>query len=69
MPNAKAFYCERRHQCKWQCFALHQGLGWGRIPDENNPWRVWHARECGGKLIELFEAPSHDPVQCDGEKR
>jgi hypothetical protein len=51
-----AFYCEKLHQCKWQGFKLHQGLGWGAVPGENDPWRVWHDKECGGKLIELYDA-------------
>lgn len=49
-----AFYCEHRHQCKWQCLALHQGLGWGRIENTLSAWREWHRRECGGRLIHLF---------------
>lgn len=52
--NAKAFFCEKHHQCKWQGFRLHQGLGWGEIPGEHDPWRIWHTRECGGRLVELF---------------
>lgn len=51
-----AFYCKRRHQCKWQCFALHQGLGWGRIENTNPAWREWHQRECGGRLIPLYDS-------------
>lgn len=47
--------CEREHQCKWQCFALHRGLAWGTIPNEHNVWRQWHDRECGGQLIQLLE--------------
>ena len=45
--------CEHRSQCKWQGFALHQGLGWGELPDETNDWRKYHAFHCGGKLIQL----------------
>ena len=50
--------CERRYQCKWQGFALHAGLAWGEIPSENNAWRQWHDRECGGQLIQLIQPNS-----------
>ena len=50
-----AFYCEKKSRCSWQCFTLHQGLGWGPIPDpESCIWREWHDKECGGKLIPLY---------------
>ncbi len=58
--DAKAFFCEKLHQCKWQGFRLHQGLGWGAIPGERDPWRVWHEKECGGKLVELFLKPDQE---------
>lgn len=45
--------CERLHQCKWQGFALHKGLSWGRIENHTSEWRKWHAQECGGKLIQF----------------
>lgn len=45
--------CEHRFKCKWQGFMLHQGLGWGTIPNETDEWRKWHDRECGGRLIQL----------------
>ncbi len=54
---SEAFYCERKHLCRWQCFALHQGLGWGPIPPSTNPWRVWHDKECGGRLLRLIAEP------------
>lgn len=50
--------CDQQHKCKWQGFALHQGLSWGTIPDESNVWRQWHDRECGGKLIQIVEPES-----------
>jgi len=46
--------CEHRAKCKWQGFALHQGLSWGAIP-EHGQWREWHNRECGGRLIQLID--------------
>lgn len=46
--------CEHRAECKWQGFALHQGLSWGIIP-EHSQWREWHDRECGGRLIQLID--------------
>lgn len=49
-----AFFCERKHFCRWQGYRLHQGLGWGTIPIQVNPWREAHDRECGGKLVPLF---------------
>lgn len=65
-PNsAKAFYCEKLHQCKWQGFRLHQGLGWGEIPGERDPWRVWHTKECGGRLVELFTRVELEEVRAD----
>lgn len=63
--NAKAFYCEKLHQCKWQGFRLHQGLGWGEIPGERDPWRVWHTKECGGRLVELFTRVELEEVRAD----
>ena len=48
-----AFYCEHKHKCKWQGFALHQGLGWGNPPPASHPWRKWHDQECGGQLKSL----------------
>lgn len=55
--NVQAFYCQKRHQCRWQGLILHQGLGWGLIPGEHDPWRVWHDKECGGRLVELIIKP------------
>ncbi len=46
--------CEKKYECKWQGFALHQGLAWGKIPPKTNMWRLWHDRECGGRLIQLL---------------
>lgn len=51
--NYEAWCCEKRSKCNWQGFALHQGLAWGSIPPATDPWRQWHDRECGGKLIRL----------------
>jgi hypothetical protein len=47
------WFCEYKEKCKWQCFALHRGLSWGRIPNKNDPWRKWHDKECGGKLRQV----------------
>ena len=55
MRHGGIFCCSRKYQCTWQGFALHQGLGWGVIPHESNPWRQWHDRKCSGKLIQLVE--------------
>jgi hypothetical protein len=46
------FYCEHGGNCKWQGFALHKGLGWGKIP-KGTDWHQWHVRECGGTLAEV----------------
>jgi hypothetical protein len=46
--------CERRSECRWQGFALHQGLGWGKVRGGWDPWAQAHERECGGKLIQLL---------------
>jgi len=47
--------CERRHNCKWQGFMLHQGLAWGEIPfPTSTSWRKYHDIECRGKLIQLI---------------
>jgi hypothetical protein len=46
------FFCEHGGNCKWQGFALHKGLGWGKIP-KGTDWHQWHVRECGGTLAEV----------------
>ena len=46
--------CEKRVACRWQGYALHQGLGWGTVRPSHDPWRIAHDRECGGKLIQLL---------------
>jgi hypothetical protein len=54
-PNKSGVWCcEKQHKCKWQGFALHQGLAWGTFPTAGE-WRKWHDLECGGKLIQLVE--------------
>ena len=53
MDQFEVWCCERKSQCKWQGFALHQGLGWGTIPPVTDEWRKWHDRECGGRLLQL----------------
>lgn len=45
--------CERHSGCKWQGFALYQGLSWGKIPHETNIWRKRHDQICKGKLIQI----------------
>jgi hypothetical protein len=50
-----AHYCEKKHDCKWQGFHFHRGLSWGEVPDENDTWRQWHDKGCGGKLIPIIE--------------
>jgi hypothetical protein len=55
MKKPMAFYCEHKHKCKWQGFALNSGLGWGVPPDTTDAWREWHDKQCGGKLIQLYE--------------
>ena len=52
--NFSVWCCEKKSKCKWQGFALYQGLAWGKVP-ENTEWRKWHDRECGGRLIQLLE--------------
>jgi hypothetical protein len=49
------WFCERKHQCKWQCFALNGGIAFGEIPiyRGDNSWFKWHEKECGGKLIQI----------------
>lgn len=55
MEHNGVWCCEREANCKWQCFVLYKGLGWGTIPGKDEPWRKMHDRECGGKLIQLVE--------------
>jgi hypothetical protein len=55
--NYNIWYCTRKHKCKWQAFAMCQGLAWGVIPDKSNKWRQWHDRECDGKLIQVHHEP------------
>jgi hypothetical protein len=47
--------CERRSECAWQGYALHHGLAWGVVPGEETPWRRYHDRHCGGRLIQLLD--------------
>lgn len=50
--------CEHKAKCKWQGFALHQGLAWGEVPKlfpGYRDWRSVHDQECGGRLIQLVE--------------
>jgi hypothetical protein len=65
------FFCEHGGNCKWQGFALHKGLGWGKIP-KGTDWHQWHVRECGGTLAEVQisaaqagtrEAPAPQPME------
>lgn len=59
--------CERGWQCKWQGYALHQGLSWGTVPTKGNVWLEWHKRECGGELIQLIQ-PVKDKMQLSDRK-
>ncbi len=52
LEHSGVWCCQRRHNCKWQGFALYQGLAWGEIPTGTS-WRKYHDLECGGKLIQL----------------
>jgi len=57
----EAFCCERKHECKWQGFVLHQGIGWGnKDHPSRSVWRNAHDKYCGGKLISLSENPVND---------
>jgi cell division protein FtsB len=49
------WFCERKHQCKWQGFALNGGVAFGEIPTDtsDNSWFKWHEKECGGKLTQI----------------
>ena len=49
------WFCERKHQCKWQGFALNGGVSFGEIPTDksDNSWFKWHEKECGGKLTQI----------------
>lgn len=53
MKHPGVWCCSERYKCKWQCFALNQGLGWGTIPGHTNLWRKWHDKQCRGELIQL----------------
>lgn len=55
MRHGGVFCCQHKDQCRWQCFMLHGGLGWGTIPRETNLWRQAHDERCGGKLIQLMD--------------
>ena len=52
--NDSVWCCAKKARCKWQGFALHQGLAWGTVPPPSNTWRQWHDRECGGELVQLL---------------
>lgn len=52
--------CTEKSKCKWQAFALHQGLAWGEVPGKDNPWRQFHDVECPGKLVNLFDDKALD---------
>lgn len=61
MRHGGVFCCQHKDRCGWQGFVLHQGLGWGTIPHELNPWRQAHDQMCGGSLIQLVQ-PYTDKV-------
>ena len=47
------FYCEKKRQCTWKCFALsHEGFSLGKLDQTLSAWREAHSRHCGGKLIQ-----------------
>jgi len=53
MTKIEVYYCEKKTHCNWKCFALDAyGLGFGIIPSGHDAWRIWHDKECGGKLIQ-----------------
>lgn len=57
MKTVKLWFCEERHRCRWQCFALSSGLSWGTPPHRTDPWRINHDRHCGGKLLTIEAIP------------
>ena len=46
--------CTEKSQCKWQGFALHQGLAWGTANGTPPAWRDRHNANCRGRLIQLI---------------
>ena len=55
------FYCEKRKQCTWKCFALgHEGFAIGRVNQTLSAWREAHAQHCGGKLIQAVIVEEND---------
>jgi len=45
------FFCDKRKQCTWKCFALsHEGFAIGKIDQNLSAWREAHAKRCGGEL-------------------
>jgi len=58
--------CTEQHRCKWQGFALHQGLAWGQHLSVNPAWQAFHDGECEGKLIQLLQPCETTPQEdCD----
>ncbi len=53
--------CERKHDCKWQGFALFRGLAWGKKEGPLDEWTKYHSEYCGGKLIQLLEPQDFPP--------
>lgn len=58
--------CEHKSKCKWQGFALHQGLAWGEVP-KGTEWRKWHDQQCGGGLIQGYVLASSTERKTAGD--
>jgi len=71
MTKIEVYYCEKKTHCNWKCFALDAyGLGFGIIPSGHDAWRIWHDKECGGKLIQAeIVTPDSTPPSDKGLRK
>lgn len=50
---ADIFWCNKRDNCQWKCFALdHWGFAIGNITNVLPAWKEAHERYCDGQLVQ-----------------
>jgi hypothetical protein len=53
--HSGVFCCTKKSACTWQCYVLHQGLGWGNLEQPSvSEWKKYHDMHCLGKLVQLI---------------
>lgn len=67
--RAGVWCCSSGYRCRWQGYTLHKGLAWGTMPQPTDAWRMRHALECGGMLVQLLEPqPFLEPQPSESEE-